>query len=111
VAALVAQGFGFLQGDGHASGLARLGLAVDPVDGMRIERQLVLPGQAVVEHGHGLVADDDQLLLLEGMEPGDIDMGADAGGEAQMHDGGVGDGGMEMEGALGMDALGGLAGE
>src|SRR5215210_3746383 len=67
VPAFVAQGFGFHQLDRLTAGLARLGLTIDPVDGMRKKRKLVLPWQAMVEHRHRLVADNDQFLLLEGM--------------------------------------------
>ena len=43
--------------------------AVPPFDAVRIQQELAFPRLPVVEHGHGLAADDDELLLLEGMQP------------------------------------------
>ena len=97
VPAFVAQGLGFRQRDRLTGRLARRGLAIDPVDGMRKKRQLLLPRQTIVEHRHRLVADDDKFLLLEGVQPGHIDVGIDAIGEAQVHRGRVGDGWMKVE--------------
>ena len=77
-------------------------LAVDPVDTLGIEHQLVLLA-GVFEHQHAAVADHHQAMLFEGMEPTDMDMrlhvlGVDQGGE-----GDVVNPRLEVDAALGID--------
>ena len=40
-----------------------------PLDLVRIEQELSLPWLAVIEHRHGVGADDDELLLLKRVQP------------------------------------------
>ena len=76
---------------GSRIGRARHRHRLAPVDAVRIEQQLLLPRQPVIEHGHRAVADDDQLLFLERMQPGHEDMRLLAAGKRQMRRRHVGD--------------------
>ncbi len=87
-------------------GLGRHGLRVAPFDAMRIEQQLARPRLAVVEHGHGAVADHDELLLLERMQPRHMNMRAFAAGEGEVRRRHVGDGAVQVIAALRRHAFG-----
>src|SRR6185437_5249608 len=54
-----------------------------PFDAMRIEQQLARPGLAVIKHRHRPVADDNELLLLKRVQPGDEHMRLFTTGEGE----------------------------
>ena len=73
------------------------------------DHQLLPPAFAVVEDGHGAFAHDDQLLLLEGMEPRHENVGVLAARKREMRGGDVGHRLRQVVGADRGDAFGLLA--
>lgn len=95
-----------LGGEGHAPlkvddlgrAFARDRLAANPVDALFVEEQPAAVG-AVFEGEHALGADDDEAVLLKGMQPTDEDVAGDVVGVAQTREGGVVDAGLQEGGA------------
>ena len=56
-----------LQLDAERAGLLGSRYAVPPVNLVREQEELTFPWLAVVEYGHGLASDYDELLLLKGV--------------------------------------------
>ncbi len=79
---------------------------VPPGDPVRIEDQLAIPGLAVVEDGHSLRSDDDELLLLEGVQPRDEYVRALAARESQVRGRDIRDRRVKMVAPDGADAVG-----
>src|SRR5262249_59038607 len=96
MAAFLDEGLAFDKRDWHRSRLIGNWDLVAPFDRMRKELQFLAPALTVVEHGHGPVADEYQLLLLEWMQPRHEDMGIDAVGKAQMRGCHIGDSTMQV---------------
>ena len=71
----------------------------------------LLHGLQVVEDRHLLLTHHDEFLLLVGVEPGNEDVGADAGTEGQGRDGDVADLGVQVGAPLASQGLGSLLGE
>ena len=78
---------------------------------MAIGREFVLPGQGVVENGHFAIADHHEFLFLEGVQPGDKDMGLEAGGKLQVGHCHVGVLAQQVIAADGLDPGGKFAGQ
>ena len=104
VLALGAQGFGRVQRDRLSFPLVRNRLLVLPLDGMRIQDQLVRLVQ-VVEHRHFAVTHDDQFLFLERVQPRNEHVGFHPAREGQQADGHVRDALMEIVAALSMHGV------
>ena len=82
--AFLAQRLAFRNHHEFAGNLIGCGrLAVLPVEMIPIHHQLLGPGLGVIKDGHPFGPDHGQLLLLERVEPGDINVGADAAGKTQ----------------------------
>src|SRR3990172_5174025 len=64
-------------GERYACSVIRYGVMAAPLDGVRIEDELV-GRREIVKDGHLPLADDDQLLLFERVEPGDEEVRAHA---------------------------------
>src|SRR2546429_9967688 len=67
-------------------------LTSPPLDSVRVQNKLFVPRLRVVEYRHRAVADDDQPLFLERVQPGDKDMRLLAARKYQMRRRDVGDG-------------------
>ncbi len=89
--AFPSQRFGRFQGDVRPLGLARGGHAVLPLNFVVVDREFLLPGQAVVEYGHHAVAHHHEFLFLERMQPGDEDVRLEPRGERKVGHGHVRD--------------------
>ena len=63
------QGLAWLERDGDGLCLQRARHAVAPIDAVGKQHKLALPWLAVIEHRHGVAADYDKFLFLEGVEP------------------------------------------
>src|SRR5262249_13822912 len=96
MAAFLDEGLAFGERDWHCSRPIGNRDLIAPFDRVRKELQFLTPALTVVEHGHGPVADEYQLLLLEGMQPRHKDMGIDAVGKAQMRGCHIGDSTMQV---------------
>ena len=79
-----------------------------PGNGMRIKNQLVFTFQ-IVKNRHLPVSDDDQLLLLEGMKPGDEDMRLHTAGKRKKTDCHIRDLVVEIIASLGLQHQASLA--
>src|SRR5205807_1414544 len=77
--------------DGYAVCVFRCGEIFFPSQLMGVEDQLTIPCLRIVEDSHALAADKHELLLLEGMEPRDEDMGPLAALEADVQHRHIGD--------------------
>lgn len=89
--ALELQGFRLVEGDALRLRFRGHGDLVPPPDLVGIEHQLVRPGLRVVENSHLPVPHDDELLLLERVEPGNEDVGPKPRGKMKVGHGHVGD--------------------
>ena len=93
--------------DDFAFGAMRDGNAIDPFNLVRIKNEFVF-GLRVVEDGHFVAADDDELLLFEWMQPADEDVRFDAALEAENRESDIGNWMIEIAGALSGDGRGGF---
>ena len=81
-------------GERHRVGVRATGHRhrLPPFDPVRVQNQLFVPRLRVVEYRHRAVADDNQPLFLERVQPGDKDMRLLAARKCQMRRRDVGDG-------------------
>ena len=111
---LAFQAQGLLLGDvGNSLGLALGGDGniVFPDDLVVVEQEFFGPGHRVVEDGHLAVADDDEFLVLEGMQPRDEDVGLDPRREFEVRRGHVGDLAVQVVSARRLDVIRFFAGQ
>src|SRR5208337_3023690 len=78
------------------------GNPVDPINAMRIQNEFLI-GLSIIEHGHLAVADDDQLLFFERVQPTQEDVRLDAARKAQNRQRDIGNRMVQIAGPLRSD--------
>src|SRR5271157_448218 len=78
------------------------GNTVDPINAMGIQNEFLIRLR-VIEHGHLAIADNDQLLLFERVQPAQEDVGFDAARKTQNRQRDIGNRMVQIAGTLGGD--------